>query len=161
MAKASSHIGSNKAVGRLPRFSGRARSFVEGNLRSAGFSPSKTSSSSSVTWIHPDGSQVRIDQAHQPSSPKINTKRDGKPFMSHVRNHYHKLWTDGVNLLSLDDRGYVVDSKSANAHIPAKRHKESEFENSWLFEAPFIHPRIVLNSSNLGKNQHWLFESPY
>lgn len=163
MAKASSYIGSDKAVGRLPRFSGKARSSVESKLRNAGFSPSKTSSGSSATWIHPDGSQVRIDMAHRPSSPKTNLI-DGKPIMSHVRNHYHKLWSDGINLLSLDDRGYVVASKTANAHIPAKRHKESGFESSLLFEAPFFQESdqmAMSNSSNLGNHQRWLFELPY
>jgi hypothetical protein len=163
MPKASSHIGKNIAVGRLPRFSGKARSSVESKLRSEGFSLSKTSSSSSATWIHPDGSQVRIDLAHHPSNPKINPI-DGKPIMSHVRNHYHKLWSDGINLLILDDRGYVVPSKSANAHILAKRHKEVEFENSLLFEALFVQEgdRMVMpNLSNLENNQRWLFELPY
>lgn len=163
MPKASSHIGSGKAVGKLPRFSGKARSSVEAKLRNSGFSPSRISSGSSVTWIHSDGSQVRIDVAHNPGSPKINSI-DGKPMMSHVRNHYHKLWSDGINLLSLDDRGYVVASKTANAHIPAKRHKESEFENSLLFEGSFVQESdrtTISNTSVLENNQRWLFELPY
>jgi G3E family GTPase len=116
-----SKISSSYAVGRLPRFSGRARSFVENYLRSQGFRPT-LADKGSVTWVHSDGSRVRIDPAHRPGSPAANPKVSGN-ILSHERAHYHKIWSDGYNLLTLDDRAYVVDSKSANAHIVSKRSK--------------------------------------
>lgn len=131
-------ISPSYAVGRLSRFSGRSRSFVENHLRLQGFKPKPSNNTRSVTWIHLDGSQVRIDPAHRPRNPKPNPNPNiPGNIMSHERAHYHKIWSDGSNLLSLDDRGYVVDSISANAHIPAKRsQKLREFE--FLFEeAPF------------------------
>lgn len=156
-------ISPSYAVGRLPRFSGRPRFFVENHLRSQGFSSRPPSDTGSVTWIHSDGSQVRIDPAHRPNNPKPNPNPNiPGNIMSHERAHYHKVWSDGYNLLSLDDRGYVVKLLSSNAHIPAKRSKKQrEFE--FLFESPFCSSASY--DSHIGgereyENQ-WLFELPY
>jgi hypothetical protein len=154
-------VGPSYAVGRLPRFSGRSRSFVEKHLRSQGFRHTSPTGGS-VTWIHADGSQVRIDPAHRPTNPNPNPNPNiPGNIMSHERAHYHKLWSDGFNLLSLDDRGYVVTSNSANAHVPAKQvKKQREFE--FLFEEPFL--SNTFEYSNLGKEwnyeNQWLFETP-
>lgn len=82
--------------------------------------------------------------------------------MSHERAHYHKVWSDGNNLLILDDRGYVVNPLSSNAHIPAKQlKKQREFE--FLVEVPFGSSDSYyshIGSERKYKNQ-WLFELPH
>jgi hypothetical protein len=158
-------ISPSYAVGRLPRFSGKPRFFVENHLRSQGFSPRPATANytGSVTWIHSDGSQVRIDPAHRLNNPKRNPNPNiPGNIMSHERAHYHKAWSDGNNLLSLDDRGYVVNPLSSNAHIPAKwSKKQREFE--FLFEVPFDSSASYYSQSGSEREyeNQWLFELPY
>jgi RHS repeat-associated protein len=86
------------AAGRLPRFSGRSRDYVERHLRTHGFTPDATNPSH---WWHPDGSRIRIDPPHNPGR---GPARGG--FRGNVESHVHKEWRDPSGIYhALDDYG--------------------------------------------------------
>jgi RHS repeat-associated protein len=94
----------NTAAGRLPKFSGKPRHYVENKLREGGFTQSANDPD---TWVHADGSVVRIDPPHRP----------GGPYLSQNKEHYHKSWVDKYgNELKLDDKGRV-NSSPDRTHI--------------------------------------------
>jgi hypothetical protein len=77
---------------------------VENKLREGGFTQSANDPD---TWVHADGSVVRIDPPHRP----------GGPYLSQNKEHYHKSWVDKYgNELKLDDKGRV-NSSPDRTHI--------------------------------------------
>jgi RHS repeat-associated protein len=100
------------AAGKLPRFSGRSRGYVERNLRARGFQPDAANPNH---WWHPDGSRVRIDPPHVPGrGPAMGGYRGD------VENHVHKEWRDASGVFNnLDDYGRL-NSDPNRTHIILK-----------------------------------------
>lgn len=111
-------VGPSTAVGRLPRLSGRTPSYVLRQIRSQGFQQSRTQPN---VFVHPDGSEVRIDRAHNPDR---GPQRGG--YRGDIETHYHKVLKDPYgNEIKVDDRGYIVDEATERnrnrSHIISRR----------------------------------------
>jgi RHS repeat-associated protein len=98
----------NTDVGKLPRFSGRSRDFIEKELRDAGFTPDP---SKSTHWIK-GRNRVRIDDPHKPSRGP-----DNGGFRGDVETHYHKEYQDDMGAWhKLDDNG-TINGDPNRTHI--------------------------------------------